>query len=389
MSELDSLINAINKVYGDGSIAKLGEAKAIVGVMESRMPTGSLALDVVLGGGLPLGRVIEFTGPYSCGKSFITRKAISACQKAGGTAALIDVERDVNSQVDVDYLQALGVDTEKLLIVKKPAEEAMDIVKLLVQSRKVQLIVYDSISMTLPQRVAEKDMNEDTMGIEAKRNNLFMRTLTSAMQPKNLYDPNEAPWCSIIIINQLRQGMGKYDIPAPGGGEGLKYVKSISVEFRRSDWLGETREEVIKQDVPRYGQRVSFITRKNKTFTPFVCGSLELYFKDLPDGTLKKGDYDDNSEILDLGISFGIIERAGPSYIIDDKKWFGKKTFCEFLIANPQYKDSLKKKVLEKATNKEELKKITDETAVEIDGGEDEDEPPAKKIKKDKSKTRE
>ena len=99
--------------------------------------------------------------------------------EALGVAALIDVVRDVNAKVDVVFLEALGVDSDNLVIVKKPAEEAMDIAVLLIESREVDLVVYDSIAMTLPKRVSEKDIEKDTMGIEAKRNNLFIiRSLT-------------------------------------------------------------------------------------------------------------------------------------------------------------------------------------------------------------------
>ena len=57
------------------------------------IPTGSLGLDIALGvGGVPKGRIVEIYGPESSGKTTVALQMVAQAQKAGGTAAFIDVE---------------------------------------------------------------------------------------------------------------------------------------------------------------------------------------------------------------------------------------------------------------------------------------------------------
>src|SRR4029079_9151455 len=71
-------LETIEKQFGKGSIMKLGESqKANV----ECIPTGSLSLDLALGGGIPKGRVIEIYGPESSGKTTLTLHAIAECQR--------------------------------------------------------------------------------------------------------------------------------------------------------------------------------------------------------------------------------------------------------------------------------------------------------------------
>ena len=80
-------LETIEKQFGKGSIMKLGDAHTI---NVETTPTGSLSLDLALGGGIPRGRIVEIYGPESSGKTTLTLHAIAEVQKAGGTAAFID-----------------------------------------------------------------------------------------------------------------------------------------------------------------------------------------------------------------------------------------------------------------------------------------------------------
>ena len=109
LKALGLAMDQITKQFGDGSIMKLGEAhKVDVEVI----PSGSLSLDLALGGGYPKGRIIEIYGPESSGKTTLTLHAIAEIQKQGGTAAFIDAEH----ALDPAYAKRLGVDTENLLV---------------------------------------------------------------------------------------------------------------------------------------------------------------------------------------------------------------------------------------------------------------------------------
>ena len=74
--------------------------------------TGVLPLDVLLGGGIPKGRVTEFYGDFSTLKSYVALKTIAVAQSQGGTCVLIDTEHSF----DPEWAESLGVDIEKLIV---------------------------------------------------------------------------------------------------------------------------------------------------------------------------------------------------------------------------------------------------------------------------------
>ena len=131
MKALNLAMEQITKQFGDGSIMKLGDAKK---VDVELLPSGSLSLDLALGGGYPKGRIIEIYGPESSGKTTLTLHAIAEIQKQGGTAAFIDAEH----ALDPSYARKLGVDTENLLIAQPDnGEQALEIAETLVRSNAV------------------------------------------------------------------------------------------------------------------------------------------------------------------------------------------------------------------------------------------------------------
>src|SRR3954467_7345773 len=105
---LQLAVAQIEKQFGKGSIMRLGEAHA---VSVETIPTGSIGLDLALGGGIPRGRIIEIYGPESSGKTTVCLHAVAEVQKAGGTAAYIDAEH----ALDPAYAKRLGVNTDQLL----------------------------------------------------------------------------------------------------------------------------------------------------------------------------------------------------------------------------------------------------------------------------------
>ena len=96
--DLDAAISSITKAYGEGSIMRLGDARAKVKI--DVIPTGALGLDLALGvGGIPRGRVVEIYGPESSGKTTLMLHVIANAQKAGGLAAFIDAEHALDPGV--------------------------------------------------------------------------------------------------------------------------------------------------------------------------------------------------------------------------------------------------------------------------------------------------
>ena len=154
LKALGLAMDQITKQFGDGSIMRLGEAKK---VDVELLPSGSLSLDIALGGGYPKGRIIEIYGPESSGKTTLTLHAIAEMQKQGGTAAFIDAEH----ALDPAYAKKLGVDTDNLLVSQPDnGEQALEICETLVRSNAVDLIVVDSVAALVPHAEIDGDMGD-------------------------------------------------------------------------------------------------------------------------------------------------------------------------------------------------------------------------------------
>lgn len=108
--------------------------------------TGCLELDIALGvNGLPKGRIIEIYGAESSGKTTLALHCVAEAQKAGGTAAYIDLE----NALDPVYAANIGVDIANLYISQPDTgEDALEIVDTLVSSGAIDMIVIDSVGCT-------------------------------------------------------------------------------------------------------------------------------------------------------------------------------------------------------------------------------------------------
>ena len=188
LKALGLAMEQITKQFGDGSIMKLGEAKK---VDVELLPSGSLSLDLALGGGYPKGRIIEIYGPESSGKTTLTLHAIAEMQKQGGTAAFIDAEH----ALDPAYAKRLGVDTDNLLVSQPDnGEQALEIVETLVRSNAVDLIVVDSVAALVPQAEIDGDMGDSHMGLQARLMSQALRKLTGIINKSK---------ATVIFINQI------------------------------------------------------------------------------------------------------------------------------------------------------------------------------------------
>src|SRR5450756_848856 len=150
---LDTALAQIERQFGKGSVMRLGdEARVPIEVI----PTGSIALDVALGiGGLPRGRVVEIYGPESSGKTTVALHAVASAQKLGGIAAFIDAEH----ALDPEYAKRLGVDTDALLVSQPDtAEQALEIMDMLIRSGAIDIVVVDSVAALVPKVEIEGEM---------------------------------------------------------------------------------------------------------------------------------------------------------------------------------------------------------------------------------------
>ena len=271
----------ITKQFGDGAIMKLGETPKMDVEL---LPSGSLSLDLALGGGWPKGRIIEIYGPESSGKTTLALHAIAEMQKQGGQAAFIDAEH----ALDPAYAKKIGVDTANLLISQPDnGEQALEICETLVRSNAVDLIVVDSVAALVPQAEIDGDMGDAQMGLQARLMSQAMRKLTGIISKSR---------ATVIFINQIRMKIGvMFGNPeTTTGGNALKFYASVRVDIRR---IGQ-----IKDGDNISGNRTKIKVVKNKIAAPFRTAEFDIMYNE---GISKPGD------VLDLGVTYGVLEKAG------------------------------------------------------------------------------
>jgi recombination protein RecA len=302
---------------------KLGEGG---GEKVECIPTGSVSLDLALGGGIPKGRVVEIYGPESSGKTTLTLHAIASIQKAGGTAAFIDAEH----ALDPAYAKRIGVDIENLLLSQPDnGEQALEIVETLVRSNAVDLIVVDSVAALVPRAEIEGDMGDSHMGLQARLMSQALRKLTGVISRSK---------GTVIFINQIRMKIGvMFGNPeTTTGGNALKFYASVRMDIRRI--------AQIKQGENIIGNRTRVKVVKNKIAPPFRQAEFDIMYNQ---GISRSGD------VLDLAATHEIVEKSGAWYAYNGEKiGQGREATKKYLEDNPKVLDEIAKKVTE-AANKE------------------------------------
>lgn len=315
---IDMAVSQIEKLFGKGSIMKLGE-KPIEEVPV--VSTGSISLNMALGiGGLPRGRVVEIYGPEASGKTTLALHVVSEIQKAGGVAAFVDAEH----ALDVFYARKIGVNTDDLLISQPDTgEQALEIVEILVRSGAVDAVVVDSVAALVPRAEIEGEMGDAHMGLQARLMSQALRKLTATISKS---------MTTVIFINQIRQKIGiMFGNPeTTTGGNALKFYASVRLDIRRIASIKDGQDII--------GSRTRVKVVKNKLAPPFKEVEFDIIFGE---GISKEGD------ILDLAVDLNIIEKAGTWYSYGDSRiGQGRENAKEFLKNHPDATREIGEKIL-------------------------------------------
>ncbi|RYX81611.1 recombinase RecA [bacterium] len=342
---LNEALSRMEKSFGKGSVMRLGE-RAHMKVATT--PTGSLSLDLALGGGLPKGRLVEIFGAEGGGKTTLTLHCIAEAQKKGGICAFIDAEH----ALDPTYAAKVGVDIDNLLISQPDnGEQALEIADTLIRSGAIDLVVVDSVAALVPRAEVEGEMGDQTVGLMARMMSQGCRKLASTAGKTGT---------TVIFINQIREKVGViYGSPeTTPGGRALKFFASVRMRVSRG--------EAIKNGAEQVGNRTKVSIPKNKIAPPFREAEFDLVYGK---GINKYGD------ILDLSVKYGFIAKTGAWFTVGDERFQGRDQTRAYLEENTEVATELEEKIRTKMGLNGDVEEVdpVDPNAEVPDDDEDED----------------
>jgi len=326
-------VDRLNKAYGLNTILTLdGKGGGDYDVIS----TGSIGFDfITLGvGGFVKGKMYELMGWEGTGKSTICGHVVAECQKKGGTVLYIDGEH----AVDKNYFEALGVDTQKLLIAQPSCgEEGFNIAMEMINTGDIDLVIIDSDSSLIPKKQLDGDVGDSTIGYKARLNSNAYPKLKTALSKHNV---------CLIVISQYREKIGvMFGNPTTTqGGHALKFYTDCRVEVSRS---------LAKEGDVTYGNITKVKATKNKMNPPYKNCQFEIIYGQ---GIDKIG------EIMELLNEFELGRKYGKTFTFNDTK-YDLEDFKKMLLDNETFYNEIRDSIVNKIKNTEI--KIDEEAIIE------------------------
>lgn len=360
--EVQALVAKVNKKLGEGAVVVGSDIK-----VSRRFTSGSLGIDVALGGGWPANHWIEVIGQESHGKTAIILKTIAANQAADPDFTTFWLAAE---HYDTDQAEALGVDNDRVIVHSTQAmEDALQTVLEFAESRAVDAIVIDSYPALIPNEEADKEMDGAVMALGARALGKFFRKAGSATR-RSLTEDDRPLLC--FMINQYRDAIGQFSPhgtpKTTPGGKAKNYAFYVRVEVKRDEWREVSR---IGKGKIKVGQTIKVNTIKNKSAAPQQVAAVDFYFRDAPELGFSRGEYDTVKEIVAMGLVFDVITRGGAYFQFDNghyddkgkpvNRWMGKPAMEEAIKGDLTLQDAVRTAVMEAVSKVGEAHSITEE----------------------------
>jgi len=308
---------SIIKKYGEGIISFLKDHEDLV---IDAISTGCLALDAATGiGGFARGRLYEIYGPNSSGKSTLALSVIMQAFKRNlKSIVYVDAEhaldprlvRNMGKQTDID------IDVDKIELVQAfTGDENLEIAEKFMKTGEVDILVIDSVSSLLPKGMAEGEIGDNYIGLLARLMSKACAKLTPIANKTNTL---------LIFVNQIRHDIGKWgDTRVSTGGEALGFYTTGRIKVEG----GESKKSHIVSDDDGIviGHECKFEIVKNKLAAPWRRATINLIY-----GI----GYDFITEVANLAVQFGVIDKRGTWYYYGDDKFQGEDNLAGFLKEN-------------------------------------------------------
>jgi recombination protein RecA len=312
-----------------------------------RFPSGSLTLDVVLGGGWPGNQWAEVIGDYSSGKTSTVLKTVAANQRANPQFETFWLAAE---QFEPGWAQTLGVDTSRVIVSQERCMDvAFEIAVAAVREQLFDLIVIDSYPALIPaEEAAEKSFSDSHVAAGARAFSKFWRKISESAPS---LDGSDRPYFG-LILNQWRDKVGGWSPhgtprTSPGGYQ-KDYQCYVRLEVARTGWVSE--QWPLHDKPVKVAQQITYRTIKNKSDSPQASGSVDFYIRNARNG-LRIGDYDTAAEYAEMAILFGVVVKNGGWYTFGTGKWNGKPRLKEALRDDPALRDAIAAEVLKRTAD--------------------------------------
>jgi recombination protein RecA len=297
---------AIIKKYGEGIISFLADHEDL---FIDAVSTGCLALDAATGiGGFARGRLYEIFGPNSSGKSTLALSTILQAFKKGlERVVYVDAEHALDPRLIRNMGKQVGMESmiDKIELVQAfTGDDNLEIAEQYMKTGEVDILVIDSVSSLLPKGMAEGEIGDNYIGLLARLMSKACIKLTPVANRTNTL---------LIFVNQIRHDIGKWgDTSVPTGGEALGFYSTGRIKVVG----GESKSSrIVNDEGVVIGHECQFEIIKNKLAAPWRNANIRLIYGE---------GYDFFTEVVDLAVQFGIIEKAGAWFYYGDKKYNGK-----------------------------------------------------------------
>lgn len=308
------------------------------------VPTPSIGLNVALGGGMGMGRMITVHGTKSAGKSAFVMQTVANAQAMGKFPIWVDAEKCFESA----WAKRLGLDTDNMFVSKagdmiRAGDEVVEYVK-----KGADVIVFDSVDGLLQPSFLD-DKNSELAGMaKTQKVGDFSKWLKAMIRSINYVNDDAL----IIFIAQESISISPTGSYAKvTGGEALKYYSSQMVRLKSNNSDG-TYGDLIKGEVYKnnmilnrtVGRKVNWSVEYNKVAPQGDTGAYEFYFRG------DKVGVDDRLELLTIGAEYGVLEKAGNWLSYVDKagkehKYNGVTQWRDYLATDQELYKELKANV--------------------------------------------
>lgn len=319
VKKIGSVFSRIDKEIGKGVVVRDKDKELI-----QRVKLDSMGLNYIFNGGFPRGRIIEFYGPESSGKSLLATVIGADFQRDGHYVAYVDLE----GTFERTFANRLGLKTEEDLfglIQPETGEDAFTIVEQLAATGEVGLIIIDSVAAMIPRSELEADYGDAQMGSMARMMSQGLRKLNGVLRKTQT---------SCIFVNQTRMKIGvMYGNPeTTAGGRALPFYASSRNRI--------TRKEDIKGDKEIAGIKIKIANKKSKLGPPFRTIETDVLFDEGLDST---------RELVQIALQYDLLEKAGAWVTLPDgERVQGQAAAAAYLTQKPEMYDELYKLVYDK-----------------------------------------